>query len=725
MQGINGPCPQFVRVVSRMNKSRPSVYAAQLRKIFAIVSAATAILIVSELSTWVIHDNAAVWLIRTIRISLELFFAALLSFTILKKERYFQSNLLKEMEEREFAQDQMRLAMETARIGYWDWDVVKDKQIWSDICKALLGLPVGSEASFEVLMKRVHPDDRERMRNAIDGAIKEKKAYAGDFRVIWPDGTVHWQSARGRAFYDEMGRTTRMIGVSMDIEEQKSAEDRLRLQAAALEAPANAIVITGAGGNILWVNQAFSNLTGYTKEESIGQNPRMLKSLEHDKSFYDNLWKTIQSGQVWRGELKNKRKDGSLYTEQMTITPVHSPSGEINFVGIKQDVTENKRLEAQYRQAQKMEAVGRLAGGVAHDFNNILGVIMGYSEISLGELEPSHPLAKNFLKIKVASGRAALLIQQLLTFSRQQVVYPRAINLNKVIENVSEMLRRAVGEDVTTTIRPAMSLGTVQADVGQLEQVLMNLVVNARDAMPDGGRITIETGNVELDENYQREHEPVQPGPYVMLSVADTGVGMDETTKARLFEPFYTTKEPGKGTGLGLSTVYGIVKQSSGYIWAYSEAGIGTTFKIYLPRIDVPAEVIARSEQKVRPRGGSETILLVEDDKAFRELLRLSLQNAGYEVLEADAPEKALEVAQNNKGAVHLVLSDMVMPQTNGVELIRMLKTLHPELRAILMSGYAAEVLARYGPVPLDTPLIEKPFTLDSLLSKIRAVLDE
>jgi CheY-like chemotaxis protein len=299
------------------------------------------------------------------------------------------------------------------------------------------------------------------------------------------------------------------------------------------------------------------------------------------------------------------------------------------------------------------------------------------------------------------------------------------IDLNKVVENVSDMLSRVVGEDVTTTFRSTFPLGTVKADVGQVEQVLMNLVVNARDAMPNGGRITIETKNVELDESYHREHDPVRPGPYVMLSVADTGSGMDEITKARMFEPFYTTKGPGKGTGLGLSTVYGIVKQNRGYIWAYSEAGTGTIFKIYLPRVDEAAEVIIRSSEKVRPRGGSETILLVEDDEALRALMLSILHEAGYTLLEADSPEKAVNLMREKEGAVHLLLTDLVMPQTSGTQLLRTLKALHPQLRVILMSGYAAEVVAQHGPIPPNTPLIEKPFTLDSLLSRIRAVLDE
>ncbi len=697
----------------------------QLLRIFSVLAVATTLLLASELSTWVIHNKPELWLLRISRVLFELLLAALLGFIILRKETHFRSSLRSEAIKRAHAEEHVQLAMEAATIGYWDWDVIRNEQVWSDTCKALLGLPTESEADFGVLMERVHPDDRENLGRAIDLAIEEKKAYAFEFRVIWPDGSTHWQVARGRAFYDDSGRATRMIGIAMDISERKVAEAQVRLQAAALEAAANAIVITDGRGKILWVNQAFCDLTGYSREESVGQNPRMLKSFEQEEGFYRKLWTTIQSGEVWRGEIRNRKKDGSIYSEEMTITPVHLPSGGMNFIGIKQDVTEKKRMEAQYRQAQKMEAVGRLAGGIAHDLNNILGVIIGYSEISQDQLEASHPLINNFLQIKTAADRAASLTRELLAFSRQQVSYPRAIDLNQVVEKLRDILQRAVGEDVTIVFRPGVGLGTIKVDVGQVEQVLMNLIVNARDAMPDGGQISIETGNVELDESYRRKHDPVQPGHYVVLSVSDTGCGMDDFTKARIFEPFYTTKEAGKGTGLGLSTVYGIIKQSGGYIWVYSEPEIGTTFKIYFPHVNEVAEAITPPKKRTRPKGGSETILLVEDDEPLRELVALSLRNAGYSVRESDSAAKALALMKDNEGSIHLLLTDMVMPETSGMQLLKLLKSSNPHLKVILMSGYAADVIARHGPIPPDTPFIEKPFTQDSLLSRIRSLLDE
>lgn len=502
------------------------------------------------------------------------------------------------------------------------------------------------------------------------------------------------------------------------------AEEQIRLQAAALQAAANGIVITDAKGTILWVNRAFSDLTGYSPEESVGRNPRMLKSWDYDHSFYQTLWSTIQSGKVWHGEIRNRKKDGSLYTEDMTITPLRSPSGEItHFIAIKQDVTEKKKLEAQYRQAQKMEAVGRLAGGIAHDFNNMLSIITGYSEMSLEKLHPGDPIAKHLLSIKSAAARAASLTKQLLAFSRQQIVFPKIVDLNSVVENLTDMLRRLVADDVSVVLKPTRYLGAIKADIGQIEQVLMNLVVNARDAMPDGGEIIIETANLELDETYQRKHEPVIPGPYVMLSVSDSGYGMDETTKAHIFEPFFTTKGQGMGTGLGLSTVYGIVKQSGGYIWVYSEPGRGTTFKLFFPRITEIAEKLNHPLEESVPWIGSGTILLVEDDDSLRELLAVTLQNVGYRILEANTAQAAIELITAHKGEVQLLLTDVVMPKMSGVQLFESLRELLPNLKAIFMSGYASEILSRRDPLPTDSLFMEKPFSKESLLSTIHKAL--
>ncbi len=700
--------------------------ALRLLRIFALVTAATVVLVFLELSTWVVHNQSEVFVFRAIRIAFELLLAVFLCFTIYRKEQYFRSSLLGETKERDLANERTRLATEAAGIGYWDWDILSDKQVWSDTCKALLQLPHESDTNFEALMSRVHPDDRESVWRAINHAVEHKEQYDCEFRVVWPDTSIHWRVAKGRVFYDDTKRPIRMIGVFIDIEDQKATEERLHLQAAALEAAANAIAITDSEGSIVWVNRAFTELTQYSREESVGQNHRMLKSGEQNRSFYQNLWATIKAGRVWQGEIRNRKKDGSLYTEEQTITPVRSPSGEItNFIAIKQDATAKKHLEAQYRQAQKMEAVGRLAGGVAHDFNNILSVIIGYCDMAQDDLQPQQPAAKSLQHIRMAADRAASLTKQLLAFSRQQIVYPRIVDLNAVVENMLDLLQRLVGDDVTISTERTPALGSIKADVGQIEHVLMNLAANARDAMPGGGRITIETRNVELDDSYQREHEPVQTGQYVMLSVSDSGCGMDEATKARIFEPFFTTKELGKGSGLGLSTVYGIIKQSGGFIWVYSEPAKGTIFKVYFPRVAGIAEAILRPTDQRPARGGTETILLVEDNDALRELVARTLQKAGYTVLQSGSSETALELAATRKERIDLLLADIVMPQISGVQLVNRMRESAPELKALLMSGYSPLNLSQLTAIPAGVTFIEKPFTRSSLLSNIRTALRE
>ena len=399
--------------------------------------------------------------------------------------------------------------------------------------------------------------------------------------------------------------------------------------------------------------------------------------------------------------------------------------GQLCVLAVTQDTTEIKRLQAQSEQAQRMEAIGRLAGGVAHDFNNLLGVIIGYSELSIGKLGPDLSVAKHFIQIKKAAERGAHLTRQLLAFSRLQVVSLRVLDLNAVVNTASQMLSRVVREDIILAYQTSVPLSAVKADAGQIEQVLLNLVVNARDAMPAGGTITIKTVNVELDEKYRLGHEAVIPGEYVMLSVRDTGCGMDGPTKARIFEPFFTTKQPGKGTGLGLASVYGIVKQSGGYVWVYSEVGRGTTFKLYFPRVQAELEGPRMSHTYTESIGGDETILLVEDETALREVTAFTLQSAGYRVFEADSPAKAIQFVENHREPIHLLLTDVIMPHMNGVELSKRLKAYRPELKIIFASGYGGEELAMQISIAPDAVLLEKPFSKDALLTKVRDVLHE
>jgi len=509
-----------------------------------------------------------------------------------------------------------------------------------------------------------------------------------------------------------------------DITERKRAEaEHVRL-VTAIEQSAEAVLMTNTEGEIQYVNPAFTRITGYSRDEVLGQNPRILKSGKQDPAFYQQLWATILKGEIWHGELINRRKDGSLYSEQMSIAPVRSAGGEVTyFIATKQDVTEHKKLEQQLIQAQKMEAVGRLAGGVAHDFNNLLTIINGYAQLLIEPISPQDPRRGHLKEILTAGERAASLTRQLLAFSRRQVLEPRVLNLNSVLADVAKMLRRLIGEDVelVATLKP--DLGRVKVDPGQIEQVIMNLAVNARDAMPQGGKLFVETSNVEIDANYARSHSPMMPGKYVMVAVSDTGCGMDLETQAHLFEPFFTTKEKGHGTGLGLATVYGIVKQSGGFIWVYSVPGRGSTFKIYLPVVEEALPTAEPAEVPAELAKGSETVLVVEDEGGVRSLVCEALASHGYKVLEAAGAASALEISEKYTEPIHLLLTDVVMPQTGGKELAKGFSTLHPETKVLYMSGYTDDAIVRHGILERGTSFLQKPFQPRALLLKIREVL--
>jgi signal transduction histidine kinase/CheY-like chemotaxis protein len=440
---------------------------------------------------------------------------------------------------------------------------------------------------------------------------------------------------------------------------------------------------------------------------------------------YKELWETILDGRVWRGEITNRSKTGGLYAWEETITPVRDDAGRISeFIAFGQDTSDRRDLEARLRQAQKMEAVGRLAGGIAHDFNNLLTVITGYTDRLLGGLRSDDPLRKGAEAIKRSADRAASLTQQLLAFSRRQIMAPRVLDLNHVVANMNKMLQRLIGEDVELVTRLAPDLGRTKADPNQLEQVIMNLAVNSRDAMPRGGTLTIETSNAQLDRSFAARHVGLQPGSYVMLSVIDTGCGMDAETQSHLFEPFFTTKEQGKGTGLGLSTTYGIVKQSGGYIWAESEVDHGTIFRIFLPRMEESAELPPPAPEVRAAPHGSETILLVEDEEAVRHLLRDVLKRYGYTVLEAEDGMRAVEICREHEGPIDLVVTDMVMPQMSGWEVADAVSSLRPKARVIYMSGYIEHVVVEQRVLESGVAFLGKPFTPETLGRKVREVLD-
>ncbi|MGB9235528.1 MAG: PAS domain S-box protein [Terriglobales bacterium] len=842
---------------------------------------------------------------------------------------------------------------------------------WNPQVETKLGYSRHTLSKINIL-DALREEDREQARQKLEAVVNLNVAETDGY-LLHRDGTKIPLSFTGKSIVFR-GEPC-ILGIAVEISEKKRVRDQLRLQAAALRAAANGIVITGRDGNIEWVNPAFTAMTGFTREEVIGKNPRLLKSGRHGKEFYDNLWSTISSGKVWRGEMANCRKDGTQYTEEMTITPVSSRHGQItHYIAIKQDIsarklaedalrraeerfreifdqavtgifqsspqghflmmnpamarmlrqsspaqalaeindigvlygdrakrrellarleangtlhfehefsgkdgtalwlslnlrciynddgsvayyegtaedittrmqaekalqeseerlrlfvehapvalamfdremrylsvsrrwlanhgldrdlhgvshydvfpsvperwkqahrrglagevvgededrvelangsvqwtrwvvrpwyetarkvggivlftediTERKRLESELQQAQKMEAVGRLAGGVAHDFNNMLGVITGYSDLLKLRTDLDEKAVHQIEQIHTAATKAASVTQQLLAFSRKQIIQPRILDLNEVVSKLSNMVRRLVGDDIVLTVSLLCPEARVNADASQIDQIIMNLAVNARDAMPTGGKLMIETDMCELDESHAFDREHVRPGRYVRLTVSDTGCGMDRETMSHLFEPFFTTKELGRGTGLGLSIVYGIVKQSEGYIRAHSEPGSGTSFEIHLPLVEAAAEPVVPARTDEVPTG-SEIILLVEDDDAMRNLTTRCLETGGYTVLSAQDGESALRAVREREGPIHLLLTDVVMCGISGHELARSLLLVRPSTRVLYMSGYTADLIAQRGVLEPQVALLEKPFTREVLLRKVRTVLDD
>jgi len=525
---------------------------------------------------------------------------------------------------------------------------------------------------------------------------------------------------------EQMDLAWRVAGqVSGALARARLAKTQQRLTIA-VEQAAESVLITDTHGAILYVNPAFERVTDYSRSEVIGRNPRLLKSGKHDPAFYQHLWQTITSDLVWTGRLINRKKDGSLYTEDVTISPVHNQAGEIvNYVAVKHDVSRVVQLEEQFHQSQKMEAMGRLAGGIAHDFNNLLTVIQVSTWLLQRQIRPEDPRWEYVQRIQETVERATNLIKQLLSFSRRQIIEPRTLCLNRIVGDLSRMLQRIIGEDIELATNLTADLWPVRVDPSQMEQVIVNLVVNARDAMPDGGTLTIETANVVLDEAYVAYHIGARPGDHVLLAISDTGMGMDDEVQAHIFEPFFTTKERGQGTGLGLSTVFGIVNQNDGYIWVYSEVGKGTTFKIYFPRTEeAEPETPARTLPLVEDGQGTETILVVEDEAAVRELIVRVLTAHGYQVLEARDGQEALQVSGQHGGSIDLLLTDVVMPRMNGAELNEQLRAARPEIRVLYMSGYTDNAIAQHGVLEPGVNLLPKPFSMEALIHTVRHVLD-
>jgi PAS domain S-box-containing protein len=519
------------------------------------------------------------------------------------------------------------------------------------------------------------------------------------------------------------------VCVSRDISERRKSE-AARIEAefkyrtlVEQVAAISYIAEIGAQGQWLYVSPQVEKILGFTPDEWLAASQRWLDHVPaEDHATIHAAEEASERGEPFQAEYRVTRKDGKVVWVSDTAVVVPGSDRHPVMEGIIVDITERKQLELQLQRSQRMEAVGRLAGGVAHDFNNLLTIIKGYTELAMNRSGIPPALAADIQQIDNASERASALVRQLLAFGRKQVLQPKPLDLNGIVMGLDKLMRRLMGADVEMVTRCQERIGTVKADPGQIEQVIMNLVVNGRDAMPSGGRITVETSNVELDASYALDHATVRPGPYVMLAVSDTGTGMDAETQAHIFEPFYTTKASGRGTGLGLSTVYGIVKQSGGYIWVYSEIGRGSTFKVYLPRIEEAVEPAVRKERPA-PRKGTETILLVEDEEAVRKLAQMLLQKEGYFVLVAESAAHAEELCAKHDGKIHLLLTDVVMPGISGRELARRIAAISPHTRVLYMSGYTDNVIAHGGMLEPGIAFLQKPFTPVALAQKIREVL--
>ena len=583
-------------------------------------------------------------------------------------------------------------------------------------CAKILGYSSRNELLASPVTNRCfHPQDQA----VFIARLKQEKVLTNyEHCLRRKDGSSVWLLGSAHLVEGKNGAPAAYEETLIDITERKKAEEIFRTAFNANPEPIT--IATIAEGRYIDVNESFLRVTGYQREEVIGRTSLELNFWvrpEDRARLVELLW---EQDSVHDLEITYRTKSGE---ERVALDSAEAIeiAGQECIIAILRDITEQKFLEKQLRQTQKMEAVGQLSGGIAHDFNNLLGVIIGYSEILEHRLPPNDPLLKECGQIKKAGQSAASLTRQLLAFSRQQVLEPKVLDLNAIVLHVERMLRRLIGEDIDLKATLGSGLGCIKADQSQIEQVIINLAVNARDAMPHGGKLTIETSHVDVDEDYARRHPPQKPGAYVLLTVTDTGTGMDAETQSRIFEPFFTTKELGKGTGLGLSTVYGIVRQSGGHIWVSSEPGQGTTFKVYLPRL-------VQAVQMERPVSGStgslrgvETILLVEDEDALRELTRSLLEGAGYTVLEAERPEKAIEIALHHSEPIHLMLTDVVMPGLNGRDLATNLATIRPAMKVVYMSGYTG--FTHPGLADSGATLLAKPFTRDVLLRKLQEVL--
>ena len=623
-----------------------------------------------------------------------------------------------------------------ARVGGWEIDLVNNTVMWTKATRAIHEVPEDYVPTVDAAIEFFAPEIRPALTEAIRQALEEGIPYDMEMPFITATGRRLWTRAIGKPEFRD-GKCVRLYGFFQDITDRKRGEKALRASEerfrSITEQTSDVIALTDNAGVITYVSPSCKQVFAAEPEEMVGR--RFTEFLDDSAvatamaAFQQSIAKGVRSRNL---ELLMKRRDSTLFYGELNGS-LYSTGGASGTLVLIRDISDRKqaeeekrRLEDQFRQAQKMESVGRLAGGVAHDFNNILQSILGYADLALMKMDKDHPIYADLQEVRNAAKRSRNIIRQLLAFARKQLIEPEVLDLNDQVGGMLKMLRRLIGEDVNLAWLPGADVWEVRMDPSQIDQILVNLVVNARDAIEDVGQVSIETANVVLDEAFCAAHSESVPGPYVKLSVSDTGCGMDRETLKNIFDPFFTTKEVGKGTGLGLATVYGIVRQNKGYIEVQSEPGKGASFHIYLPWHEVqPKEDEAAAAVSAEPARGTETVLLVEDGQSVLESSRRMLTALGYTVLPAGTPEEALRESEAYSGDIHLLLTDVVMPGMNGRDLADRIRQTRPTIRSLYMSGYTADIIARQGVLEKGVQFIQKPFSLDQLARKVREAIGQ
>jgi PAS domain S-box-containing protein len=624
----------------------------------------------------------------------------------------------------------LKEAQELAHVGSWEWNVADNSEWWSEELYRIYGAdPDSFRPSHDAFMSLLPADDREKVTDILQRAFADRQPFQIEHRIVRPDGEVRVMHSLGRVMVDAR-ETVRMVGASQDITARKAAEEVVRRSERRLQTIIDAqpacVKLVSIDGILLDMNRAGLDMVGADDFSQLEGRPVVDLVHQDDRSRYLEMHRAASNGSPGRMEFRmTGLNGGERFVDSRAVpfdTPVPGSGTQRAVLSVTSDITEQKQLEEQLRQAQKMEAIGQLAGGVAHDFNNMLAIILGYSDMLTEQIGPDQPIGQDLREIKAAAERAAVLTRQLLAFSRKQVFSMVAVDVTHVVRTVEPMLQRLLGARITITTALADDLVSVMADTAQLEHLLINLSVNARDAMPEGGVLTFTTANVTLDATFTRDHPGARIGPYAMLSVADTGIGMSSDVQARIFEPFFTTKESGRGTGLGLAAAYGTVKQLGGYIDVESHLGRGTTFSLYLPKTTRTVQP-PRAAASVSAHVGNETILVVEDESAVRAFVKIALQRFGYRVIEADTAEAALTLLKGYAAPVHLLLADVVLPGMDGIQLAAHVTRERPHARVLFMSGYAGDLGSIAGGLDPGVHLLEKPFTAHALLTKTRQLL--